>query len=194
MNCKTVAAAAVLATLGSSAFAQAYVGIALGTSHSCVSFDVVGRCADNATTAKALVGYTLPGTDFAIEGIYDHLGTFKGTSQVGGPLDVTVQTFGVGGAWRPQFGAGWGGVVRGGVQYGKSRSNGTTFQLGTPITLVGVSTSQHFVQPYAGAGVSYAITPRIRLEADLDFTRIKGAGNNQPENAASYLLGATFGF
>lgn len=191
MNFKSVAAAAAFATLGSSAFAQAYVGIGLGKSHSCITFDATGTCTDNSTSGKVVAGYALPGTDFAVEGIYSHLGTFKGDSAMGS-VDVKVDTFGVGGAWRPQFNADWGGVARAGLEYGRSRATYTDIVPGTPVTTTSVAHAQGYWQPYVGAGLTCAITPKIRLEADLDYTRIKV--QRTPVGATSWMLGATFGF
>jgi hypothetical protein len=190
MKFRTLAAMAAFSTLGSAAFAQAYVGIGVGRSHACISYDVVGDCTDSAATAKAFVGYTLPGTDFAIEGIYTHMGSFNGNSSFGG-VDTKVDSLGVGGAWRPQFGSGWGGVVRGGFAYGKARSDFTYVQLGTPITTGHASNTDDYWKPYIGFGATYAVTANIRLEADLDLTRI---GARSPTNVNSIMLGATYGF
>lgn len=191
MTLKTIAAAAALATLGSSAFAQTYLGVGIGASQSCIHYyDASGGCSDAGATGKLLLGYALPGTDFAIEGVYTHMGSFKGTAPFG-DVGTKVDTLGVGGAWRPQFGAGWGGVVRGGFAYGKARTEYTLVQLGTPITTVHGSTSDDYWKPYLGLGATYAVTSNIRLEAGLDFTRV---GKRSPSNVNSLMLGATFGF
>jgi len=191
MNFKTIAAATAFATLGSSALAQTYIGIGIGSSNACFHYDAVGDCMDDAVAGKLLLGYALAGTDFAIEGAYTHMGSFKGNSTFGSAA-VKVDTLGVGGAWRPQFGAGWGGVVRGGVAFGKAKFDETSIALGTPITTVHTSSSNDYWQPYLGAGVTYAITPKIRLEADLDVTRVKPFSS--PINVRTVMLGATFGF
>ena len=190
MKIKTFFAACALATLGNTAFAQTYVGVGIGASHACLHFDAAGTCEDASATAKLLAGYALPGTDFAIEGVYTHMGSFKGTSSFGS-ADTKVDSLGVGGAWRPQFGAGWGGVVRGGIAYGKAKSDYTYIQLGTPITTVRVSSSDDYWKPYLGLGATYSVTTNVRLEADLDLTRI---GARSPTNVSSLMLGATFGF
>lgn len=190
MTWKTLAAAAAFTVLGSPAFAQTYVGVGVGASHACVHYGAAGDCADASATGRLLAGYALPGTDFAIEGIYTHLGSFKGNSPFG-HVDTKVDTLGVGGAWRPQFGAGWGGVLRGGIAYGKARTDYTLVQLGTPITTVRGSSSDDYWNPYLGLGATYAVAANIRLEADLDLTRI---GKRAPTNVNSLMLGATFGF
>jgi len=193
MNIKHVAVASALATLGSSAFAQTYVGIGLGASHTCINTYGDSRCADDGVAGKALVGYAWPGTDFAIEGIYSHLGNFR-RSWDAGKVDFKIDTLGVGGAWRPQFGpSGWGGVVRAGIEYGTVKGRHT--QVGPDHSGSSVFTSDDGAwQPYLGGGVTYAITPRIKLEGDLDVTRVRANGLHSNTAVASAMLGVTFGF
>jgi hypothetical protein len=190
MKFKIVATALALTTLGASAFAQTYVGLAAGRTNTCV-YGPNGDCTNDATSVKALVGYAWPDTDFAIEGIYTHLGSFKHGS-IRGSVDSKIDTLGVGGAWRPQFGAGFGAVLRTGLLVGRARTDYTNIYPGTPFPSTSSSHSQDFWQPYVGAGLTYAITPRIRLEADVDVTRVKAT--NSPTNARSWMLGATYGF
>ena len=124
--------------------------------------------------------------------MYSSLGTFKGNSQFGGGADVKVDAFGVGGAWRPQFGASWGGVLRGGAAYVKARTNYISVgQSGELVSLFIVSRPDDSWHPYLGVGATYAVTANLRLEADLDATRI---GTHSPTNVNTVMLGATFGF
>lgn len=193
MNIKTIAASVALATLGSSAFAQAYVGVGLGGSHTCITSDATGECANGSVAGKALAGYAWPGTDFAIEGIYSRLGTFKhGTDR--GTSDVKVDTLGVGGAWRPQFGAsGWGAVVRGGIEYGTVKGHFTMNSPSTPAIRFATSDDGAW-QPYLGGGVTVAIAKDVKLEADLDYTRVRANGLHTNTGVASAMVGVTFGF
>lgn len=190
MKLKSLAAMAAFSMLGSAAFAQAYVGLGIGASHACVHTDATGTCTDGGAAGKLLAGYGLPGTDFAIEGVYTRMGSFKGNSSFGN-ADTRIDSLGVGGAWRPQFGAGWGGVVRGGIAYGRTRLDSTVVQLGTPITTEHFSSTDDYWKPYLGLGATYAVTANIRLEADLDLTR---AGKRSPTNVNTFMVGATFGF
>ena len=185
-----ILAACALAASGTTAFAQTYVGLAAGRTNTCI-YDPAGNCSNDATSVKALVGYAWPNTDFAIEGIYTHLGAFKHGS-TRGSVDSKIDSIGVGGAWRPQFGGGFGAVVRGGLAVGRARSDYTYINLGTPITMTSSSHSQDYWQPYVGAGLTYAIVPNVRLEADVDVTRVKAT--NSPTNARSFMLGATYAF
>lgn len=190
MKFRIAATALALTTLGASAFAQTYVGVAAGRTNTCVH-DPAGNCSNDATSVKTLVGYAWPDTDFAIEGIYTHLGSFKHGS-TRGSVDSKIDTLGVGGAWRPQFGAGFGAVLRAGLELGRARTDYTNVYLGTPILSTSSSHSQDFWQPYGGAGLTYAITRNIHLELDVDVTRVKAT--NSPTNARSWMLGATYGF
>ena len=185
----SIVAACALATLGLSAFAQAYVGIGVGTSHAtaaCISGE--GHCGDDAPAEKLLGGWALPGTDFAIEGAYSHLGTFRQTL-LQGDLDARVDTFGVGGAWRPQFGAGWGGVARLGVGYSSVKTSSFEEFFGEFASGSYKKTSWH---PTVGVGATYAVSPKIRLEADFDYARPMAPQGRVSTDA--FTLGATFGF
>ncbi len=193
MKSKTIAIVSALtfATLGSTAFAQTYVGIGIGASHAGDACAFSEGCKDNAAAGKALVGYAFAGTDFAIEGMYNHLGTFKEHSEVD-DANAKIDMFGVGGAWRPQFGAGWGGVVRGGIAYSKVKVDYSQTFLGTPITTTHGSVTDDAWHPYLGLGVTYALTPQVRLVADLDVTRV--GARSSTTNVQSLMLGATYGF
>ncbi len=194
MNFKTIAAAAALATLGSSAFAQAYVGLGASTTSACLHYTIVGDCAKDGVGEKAIFGYTLPGTEFAIEGIYNHVGAFK-ASQVEGRAEFKVDSVGLGGAWRPQFGAGWGGVLRAGAAYSRVReSTWGNPQTATGIMLDNYSRTTHSWQPYVGAGVTYAITPKIGLEADIDGNRIRDALTTTDVDSLGVTVGVNFAF
>lgn len=193
MNLKTIAAAAAFAMLGSSAFAQAYVGVAAGATNACVGTNVTGGCPKHAADLKATVGYIWPGTDFAIEGIYDHLGTFKRSTSEGSS-HFNVDTFGIGGAWRPQFGAGWGGVLRAGMDYGQVRTTTHYFAGPTPAKRADTSYTSGSWQPYVGAGLTYAITSSLSLEGGLDLTRIRAGSTGPTSTATALTIGLNFKF
>ena len=193
MNPKTIAAAAALATLGSSAFAQTYVGIGAGATHACLRTDATGGCTKDAATVKAVVGYTWPGTDFAIEGIVDHLGTLKHDTSVA-RNEAKVDTFGIGGAWRPQFGAGWGGVLRAGIDYGQVRMTTNFLPVTSGTQPANYAHTNGSWQPYVGAGLTYAITSNLSLEADLDFNRVRAGSFGGATTATGLAIGLTFKF
>lgn len=194
MKIKTIAATCALATLAAHAGAQTYVGIGAGASHGCTAYGTASGCGTTDASAKALVGYGFAGTDYALEGIVMHLGTLKVDS-----LDGSVRTdgnlVGLAGAWRPQFGGGWGGVLRAGAAYGSIKTRYSVTQLGTPISTVSGSTTRDALLPTLGAGATYAITPTLRLAADWDYARLRAQpGGRSGENFNTFTLGATFGF
>ena len=192
MNIKTLAAACALATLGTTAFAQTYVGLGLGIGNATAACPFGSNCKDNAPAGKALVGFAFPGTDFAVEGIYTHLGTFRERAAAGN-ANVKIDMIGVGGAWRPQFGAGWGGVVRAGLAYADVKTSlSPPSQPPQGMPPYAGSYSNDAWHPYVGIGATYAVTPSLRLEADLDATRV--GGTNAVGNLHAFTLGATYGF
>jgi len=192
MRSKIVAACA-LAALGTCASAQTYVGIGLGASHGCAVHSQDGQCSGNAASAKATLGYAVLDSDFAVEAIYDRLGTFKASSPFGS-TDVKIDTLGAGGVWRPAFGGGWSGVLRGGVQAEHSKVTFPVFQPGSTLPTSRASQSKTFAMPYAGVGVTYAFTPKVHFETSLDFTRVKAYGSEAPNNITSVMVGGIFGF
>ncbi len=204
MNQKLIAAAAfTLATLASgSAFSQSmqnpqfYVGGNIGVSHAnrgCGAIDLTGAggdCDKNDTAVKVYGGYQLPGTPFAAELTYFHLGNFN-SKEIDGSAKAKDSYWGLGGAYRPDFGGGWGGVARVGAAYGigKEHYNFIDVASGTD--------TKHDWHPYYGLGVNYALTRNVKLEADWDNTRIS---TQVPGYASAtgvvntYSVGATYGF
>src|ERR1700712_900976 len=110
-------AIALLSLATGSAFAQTYVGIGAGVSHAnqgCGAGAATGatdHCDKNDTAIKLYGGYQLPGTPWAGELTYYDLGKFKGTGTAA-RTDTKDSYWGLGGAYRPSFGSGWGGVAR----------------------------------------------------------------------------------
>ncbi len=203
VNQKLIAAAFTLAALASgSAFSQStqnpqfYVGGNVGVSHAnrgCGAVDVTGANADcdkNDTALKIYGGYQLPGTPFAAELSYFDLGHFNASNSFGS-AKAKDSYWGLGAAYRPDFGAGWGGVARLGAAYGIGKED---------YSLAGGasgSDTKHDWHPYYGLGVNYALTRNVKLEADWDNTRM----TTQVPGFASatgvvntYSLGATYGF
>ena len=154
VNRKLIAGAFAFAALASgSAFSQTYVGVGAGVSHAdhgCGAADGAGAftsCDKNATAIKLYGGYTLPGTDFAGELTYFDLGKFK-ASGTGISADAKGSFWGLGGAYRPSFGQGWGGVARVGAAYGTSKVD---YSLAT---MAGEASKSGW-RPYYGLGVNY---------------------------------------
>ncbi len=191
-----IAGAVALITLASgSAFAQPYVGIGAGVSHAdqgCGAVDATGAsasCDKNDTAIKLYGGYQLPGTDFAGELTYFDLGKFKASS-ADASADAKGSYWGLGGAWRPSFGQGWGGVARVGAAYG-------TGKVDYSLAGVGGEHSKNGWHPYYGLGVNYEVARNIKIEADWDNTRLTTQVPTFGSSTAtvnSYTIGASFGF
>jgi hypothetical protein len=188
-------AIALLSLATGSAFAQTYVGIGAGVSHAdhgCGAAAATGlltSCDKNDTAIKLYGGYQLPGTPWSGELTYFDLGKFKGSGTDAG-ADAKGSYWGLGGAYRPDFGSGWGGVARVGAAYGTSKVD---------YSLAGVSGehSKNGWHPYYGLGLNYEIAKNIKLEADWDNTRLTSQIPTFGSSTAvvnSYSIGASFGF
>jgi hypothetical protein len=188
-------AVALISLTSGSAFAQSYVGVDLGAGHAnrgCGAADASGAitsCDKSDFAYKLYGGYQLPGTDFAGELSYFNLGKFK-ASGTGTNADAKDSYWGLGGAWRPVFGQGWGGVARVGAAYGTSKVD---YSLGDAAG----EQSKNGWHPYYGLGVNYEIAKNIKLEADWNNTRITSQVPTFSSSTAvvnSYTVGASFGF
>ena len=196
MNKTLIAGAVALISLASSsAFAQSYVGVNLGASHAdhgcgaAQASSAITSCDKNDFAWKLTGGYQLPGTDFAGEVSYFDLGKFKG-SGTGTTAEAKDSYWGLGGAYRPSFGSGWGGVARVGAAYGTSKVD---YSLGT----VDGEHSKNGWHPYYGLGATYELAKNIKIEADWDNTRITSQVPTFASSTAvvnTYSVGASFGF
>jgi OmpA-OmpF porin, OOP family len=197
VNKTLIAGAVALFSLASgSAFAQSYVGGNIGASHAdhgcnaAAASGAITSCDKNDFAWKVYGGYQLPGTDFAGELTYFDLGKFKGTGPQAS-ADAKDPYWGLGGAYRPSFGSGWGGVARVGAAYGTSKVD---YNLGD--TLLGEH-SKNGWHPYYGLGVNYEIAKNVKIEADWDNTRITSqvpTFGSSTNTVNSYTIGASFGF
>jgi hypothetical protein len=192
-----IAGAVTLVSLASgSAFAQPYVGIGAGVSHAdrgCDAAQAAGAgttsCDKNDGTFKLYGGYTLPGTDLAGELIYSDLGKFKASGN-GANVDAKGSYWGFGGAYRPSFGQGWGGVARIGAAYG-------TGKVDYSLDSASGDNSRNDWHPYYGLGLNYEVAKNIKIEADWDNTRLTTQVPSFSSSTAvvnSYTIGASFGF
>jgi OOP family OmpA-OmpF porin len=195
VNRKLIAGSFAFATLASgSAFSQSYVGVAGGVSQINESCAAGISCDKNDTAAKIWGGYTFA-DNISAEVTYYSLGTFKNSTTVNGTsasASLKGSYWGLGGAWRPDFGNGWGAVGRLGAAYTQGKLESTGFG----------SQSRNSWQPYAGIGVTYAVTKDIKLEADYDYTRVgsqftdpnTGTNIKGTNNVGAFMFGATFSF
>ena len=188
-------AVAMISLASGSAFAQSYVGINFGQSHANRGCDAAGAsglltsCDKSDFAWKINGGYQLPGTPWAGELTYFNLGKFKGTG-TGASATAKDSYWGIGGAYRPDFGSGWGGVARAGAAYGTSKVD---YSLST----VAGEQSKNGWHPYYGLGVTYQVAKNIKIEGDWDNTRITSQVPTFGSSTAvvnSYTVGASFGF
>ncbi len=193
-----IAGAVALISLASApAFAQTYVGIGAGESHASRGCDATAAagatnfsCDKNDTAIKLYGGYQLPGTPWAGELTYFDLGKFKANG-TGFSTEAKDSYWGLGGAYRPSFGSGWGGVARVGAAYASSKVD---------YSLAGGGSGSHTKDgwhPYYGLGVNYEIAKNIKLEADWDSTRVTSQVPGFASSTGvvnSYTIGASFGF
>jgi len=197
MKTKTILAAIAFASLGTSAFAQTYVGAGIGAGRLAAGCDEGVACKFTRPAGKVLAGYALQGTDFAVEAGFDRLGSFReGSGQMSIGIQASALTLGA--AWRPQFDGGWGAVARVGAAYVRASTHvtGAIIGGGQGTVLFDIAEAKTTWQPVLGLGATYAITPNIRLAADWDHTRLHATfqGLSAAHGVNMVTLGATFGF
>ena len=192
-------AVALLSLSGASAFAQTYVGIGLGASHAshgCGAVAATGAefgCDKNDTAIKLIGGYQLPGTPWAGELTYFDLGKFKANGD-GFGAETKDSYWGLGGAYRPSFGSGWGGVARVGAAYGSSKVD---YSLAGPNGTIAGGHTKDGWHPYYGLGVNYELAKNVRIEADWDNTKITSqvpSFGSSTNIVNSYTIGASYSF
>jgi hypothetical protein len=182
MTRKILAAALVLASMSAApAFAAPYIGVAVGVSQAdvdCGSDD----CDKTGTAVKVLGGYEFT-NNLAAEVTYYSLGKAVVHDMV--DVDFKGAWWGLGGAWRPQFGNGWGGVARAGVAFTTGKVEASP-----------VSFSHDSTQPYFGIGATYELQKNVRLEFDFDSTQITHAVGDVSTTSTvnAVVFGVTYGF
>jgi len=185
-----IAAALALASLAASpAFAAgpAYVSVAVGGSDTDIDCTGATSCNNGAFAAKVIGGYTIA-NDLSIEGMYVSLGEPDGSV---GDIKVGVESsyWGLGGAFRPAFNKEWSGVARIGVAFTRSRAKASMGGLSG-------STSYDSTNPYFGLGLAYAVGKDLKIEGDLDTTRVSiGSGEDKSTaRVIDYTIGLTYSF
>ena len=189
MNRKLIAAAFALASLASTpAFSQAYVSAGAGVSHASLDCTGTDTC-DNDDMAFRLIGGYQFDNNVSAEAMYFSLGKTQATLDI---YKESIETsfWGLGAAYRADFGQGWYGTVRGGAAFANSRLEVSATGMGSG------SQSRDSVHAYFGLGGSYAITKNVRLDADWLITKMSfAAGDFKYTNPVhAFTLGATYGF
>lgn len=163
--------------------ANAYVGIAGGVTH--ISVDCTGAtvCDKTDTGGKIIGGYSF-GNGFGLEATYISFGKAIGAD---GLTSATLKpsAFMLGGVYALPLGSDWGMNLRLGIAQVKTKVDARQG------TLTG-SASETKTKPYAGVGLTYALSPAVKLELAVDSTQGQFAGEKGTVRLVSF--GATFAF
>ena len=177
-----VAALAAGAALADDA-AHAYVGIAGGVTH--ISVDCTGAtsCDKSDTGGKLVAGYSFS-NGFGLEVGYINFGKVRASE---GGISTTIKpaALTVGGVFALPLSNEWGMNVRLGVGRVKTKYEAW---LGTA-RATGSDTKTKF---HGGLGLTYAVSPSVKLELGLDTT--KGELDGEQGTLRLVTLGATFRF
>jgi hypothetical protein len=161
---------ALVALLGSStAIAQDFsVGLAIGADRGHTDCVASFPC-DHSSTQWKLTGAYRVAEAIDVQASYFGAGHFQGgdTTPLGTEFGGTfkVDGFGLSGGYRWSFGPRWTGVARAGAALVHTRfdyANGLASGVGKTT-----------LQPLAGLGIAYAITPSLQVGIDYDVTRFK---------------------
>jgi OOP family OmpA-OmpF porin len=182
MNKQVLLAVAALALSGAAA-AQTYGVISAGIGSHDLDCGGATTCDESGTAFKLLGGYKLT-PNFALEGGYMSYGKSK-AADPGISLDLTVDGFGIGGAFHQDFGTNWDFVARLGVAQMKTKARATLGGFGG-------SDSETEAQLYGGLGFGYKLSKQLSLGFAWDFSKGEIAGEKVDVNA--YSLGLTFSF
>jgi OmpA-OmpF porin, OOP family len=182
MKKQVLLAAAALALSGAAA-AQTYGVISVGTSKHNIDCAGAATCDESGNAFKLLGGYKF-NPNFAVEAGYMNFGKSR-AADPGVSLDLTVDGFGIGGAFHQDFATNWNFVARLGLAQMKTKANAT---LGGSSG----SDSESNAQLYGGLGIGYKLTKQLSVGASWDFSKAEIAGEKGNVNA--YSLGLTFDF
>jgi len=185
---KTLAFAfAALSLATGSAFAQGYVGGAVGQSHYSADCSGTTSCKTNDTGFKIFGGYKFA-PNIAGEVTYFDYGRATAGVPFGGgtaTLDIRGTGLGVGVAFMGDFTPEWSGVARLGVASNRAKVSVLAGGLSG-------SDSERKTTAYAGLGVSYALNKQLKVDAGIDFSNIEYQG--EKSNVRLISVGLTYGF
>jgi OOP family OmpA-OmpF porin len=176
-------AAATASLFASTAFAEGYVGGAVGQGNinlDCTGFDT---CDKSSTGFKIFGGYKFM-PNLAAEVGYFNFGKAK-ASDAGLNLTLKATAFGAGVAFIGDFAPQWSGVARVGVASVKMKGDAEFFGSTGSI-------SKSSANAYAGLGIGYEITKGLSVTAALDLTRGKLADEKGNLRLISFGLTQSF--
>ena len=144
------------------------VGIAAGFDRGRVDCVVSFPCDRSSTYGKLTGAYRFAGA-YDVQLAYFGAGRFQGgdTTPLGTQFGGTFKVDGLGltAGYRWTFAPGWSGVARFGAASVRTR-----FDYANALA---ASVSKSTLQPLAGIGIGYDITPAVRIGVDYDVTRFK---------------------
>lgn len=182
----SIIAAALM--LASNAFAQGYVGAALGPTH--LNDDCAGTtsCDLGGFGMKLFGGYRLNPT-WAAEVNYFDFGKAEATGNVSGATvsaAIKGTAFGIGLVGSAPAAANWTGLFRFGVAQVKAEVSGSVGSQSVP------SDSDTSTQAYIGVGLSYAITKNLSIDGAGDWSKARWGDSSADVRLIS--IGLTYGF
>jgi OOP family OmpA-OmpF porin len=184
---KLALALAAFTVATGSAFAQGYVGGAVGQSHFSADCSGTTSCKTNDTGYKVFGGYKFS-PNLAGELTYFDYG--KLTAGVPfGTTTATVQVrgtgIGLGVAFIGDFAPNWSGVGRLGVASNRAKVSVVAGSLSG-------NDSERKTTAYAGVGIGYAFSKELKVEGALDFSNLEYSG--EKSNVRLLSIGVTYSF
>jgi OmpA-OmpF porin, OOP family len=181
----TLVCIATFVLLTHSAWAQTYIGISGGATRYSADCDSAVRCDKSDMGLKLYGGYKFT-PHLALEGGYASLGSFKTSTNntvLGREISTSLRSsaFSLGGAFFYEFVPHFTAMGRLGLASGKIK-----------VSSEAGSDSETKINPYAGVGVGYSLTPSLSLNGTLDMNRFKYRGDSQ--NIFMLGAGITYGF
>lgn len=176
-------AAATASLFASTAFAEGYVGGAIGQGNFDLDCAGTDSCDKSSTGFKVFGGYKFM-PNLAAEVGYFNFGKAK-ASDAGANLTLKATAFGAGVAFIGDFAPQWSGVARVGVASVKMKGDAEFFGATG-------SVSKSSTNAYAGFGIGYEVTKGLTVTADIDLTRGKIADETGNLRLISFGLRQSF--
>lgn len=177
------------ATLAMAAGAQAqntspfYGAVAVGSSHLSVDCSGTSSCDSSDTGVKLTGGYSL-GNGLSVEASYLSFGKFRAADGTAA-LSAKPTAFALALAYEAPLSTDWALVGRLGVAQVRTK-------ISASVGGASGSDSDSKAKLYAGVGLSYAVSPAVKLELALDTTKASYAGESG--NLRLISVGAKFAF
>lgn len=177
------AALVAAATAQAQSTSPFYGTVAVGSSHLNVDCTGVSSCDATDTGAKLIGGYSL-GNGLSVEASYFSFGKFR-AADGGIAMSAKPTALALGLAYEAPLNTDWALIGRLGMAQVRTKISASAGGASG-------SDSDSKAKLYAGLGVSYAVSPTVKLELALDTTKAEYAGESG--NLRLISLGAKFAF